>query len=136
MATGRNIECTNVREWRGRARESWSAAVALALNLTPPMAMSATSRLYYSVYQGAVAFMLETRPDDALPADHGKFWNYLFSLPDDKERHTELGNLVQEVYGWRRKADYAEDDVTPENVRRLLARCKPLLGTIKVCEAS
>lgn len=135
MATGReSIDNTDPAAWRTRAKDSWRAANVLALDQKPPMVMSATSRLYYSVYQGAVAFMLETRPSDTLPANHGKFWNYLFGLKST--RHTELGTFLQTMFSWRCKADYAEDDVSEANVRQLLARCKPVLTQIRVCEDS
>lgn len=124
-------QATEAGEWRRRARESWKAA-NLLYQQTIPLVMSATSRLYYSVYQGARAHVLEAQPGVDLPEKHGAFWNFLQGGTQPANLR-ELGALVADMYTWRRKADYAEDAITTNNVRYLLAKCMPTLQWLKVC---
>lgn len=102
------------KAWFKRAQDSWSAANAL-LGSEQPMAYSAVSRLFYAVMQGSKARLLWNRKQPReIPASHLGFIAYLGRVD------RELGASLNELWSYRLKADYCDDEVTEAQARELL----------------
>ena len=88
-------------------------AVTLARQ-EPPCPHAAVSRLYYALFQ-AVCRVLVLRDGTRPSAKHRELWLAANTIRDDLYRH------LQDLYAWRRKADYASGEVPATKATQLVA---------------
>lgn len=118
------------QEWLERAADSWRAANRLGVDAKVPLKYSAASRLYYSAFQGAKSYVAVRHPDIDPQLDHGQFWSALQSHPD--ANLVKIGLLLSTLYSYRRKADYAADTFTIDEVRTLINQSSTSMRTMGV----
>ncbi len=102
----------NPEPWRERARQNAKAASLLSAR-SPCLPMPAVSRLYYACFQAVIARLLELGRACRID-NHGEVWRSADQL------RAGLGSELQDLYGWRRKADYAAGGVTERTARQLM----------------
>lgn len=102
-----------MESWRLRARENLAAAVSLA-GTEPPSVHAAVSRIYYALFQ-AVCRVLLAKDLGRPGGDHGAVWRAADTF------QAGLYGQLQDLYSWRRKADYATGHVPVQTARQLVA---------------
>lgn len=112
--------------WRLRARENGRAASLLAGDLCLPHA--AVSRLYHACFQATVARLLEL---GRLPAslDLAEIWRAADAVQGG------LGGDLQDLYGWRRKAEQAAGRIETATARALVRAHRGTLQALGVADA-
>lgn len=119
-------------DWRGRARENFRAAASLISN---SLFAPAATRLYYAVFQGVVAKLLEKGMEaKKLSRDaytewpHGVVRNHVFfatGIGDDRITYDEL-------YGMRTAADYLVGKVLDTDVKAIADDARKVLKRLGV----
>lgn len=98
-----------------RARESWQAAVTMLSGPTRHP-YSGVSRLFYAIFQASKADLLKKgHHHTRIPSSHPEFIIYVGKADE------ELGSNLQDLFNWRLKADYCNDEVRPKEANQLLA---------------
>lgn len=89
------------------------------------MPLPAVSRLYYACFQAVMASLLDR---DLMPdmASHGEVWRAAEAL------RPGLGRDLQDLHGWRRKADYATGVITTHAARELLGHHLGICTTLGI----
>jgi uncharacterized protein (UPF0332 family) len=103
------------KAWQKRAQDSWDAAVHL-LSATPQHPYSGVSRLFYAIFQASKARLLFAgRINTDIPDNHLDYITYLAKYDQS------LGLALSELFNWRLKADYCNDEVQINDANKLLA---------------
>jgi hypothetical protein len=110
--------------WRERARQNAKAASVLSAR-NPSLPFPAVSRLYYACFQAVVANLLQAGHVPRVDS-HGEVWRAAESI------RPGLGGDLQDLYGWRRKADYATGDVTEQIMRELVTQYLSVCASLGV----
>ncbi len=90
----------------------------------PPLVFPAISRLYYATFQATVAAITRTGP--RAPEHHGDVWHAAETIQPG------LGNLLRELYKWRRCADYSAGPIRLDEARDLVSHYTTVCASIGI----
>jgi len=110
-------------DWQTRARQNLRAAMLLVAR-HPPLVYPAISRLYYATFQATLAALGPAAGHVA--GNHGDVWEAADRL------RPGLGNLLRDLYKWRRCADYAAGSIRLGEARGLVSHYTTICASIGI----
>lgn len=113
-----------VEDWRNRLRQNGKVAHLLC-ERHPQLACPIVSRLYYSLHQAVVAWLVENGSDRGR-WQHSEVWDAADSVQPG------LGAAMEALYRWRVMADYATGRVTERKAVMLAARYLPWIRSLGI----